>query len=87
MAQLRSGTSWARLWISRAVLDRDGHTFRHRGQLADTQDNIIAKINGGERRPEQPGGLLSRLPTASVGKSHSPSRGGVRFGGVPTLLA
>jgi 5-methylcytosine-specific restriction endonuclease McrA len=61
MAQLRAGTSWARLCISRAVLDRDGHTCRYRGQLADTLDHVIARMDGGRDDPNNPGGLLSRL--------------------------
>jgi 5-methylcytosine-specific restriction endonuclease McrA len=50
MAQLRAGT-WARLCISRAVLDRDGHTCRYRGQPAETLDPVIARMDGGRDDP------------------------------------
>jgi 5-methylcytosine-specific restriction endonuclease McrA len=33
------------------VLDRDGHTCRYRGQLADTLDHVIGKIDGSRDDP------------------------------------
>jgi hypothetical protein len=64
MAQLRAGT-WARLCISRTVLDRDSHTCRYRGQLADTLDHVIAKMDGDRDDPNNLVGVYSLTSTSS----------------------